>query len=44
MDWQINLDMKLESTKVSLDKSAQEVFDFLTTVENFEHINAREHQ
>ena len=28
--------MKLESTKVSLDKSAQEVFNFLTNVENFE--------
>jgi carbon monoxide dehydrogenase subunit G len=27
--------MKLESTKVSIDKSAQEVFDFLTTLENF---------
>jgi len=28
--------MRLESTKVSLDKSAQEVFNFLTNVENFE--------
>ncbi len=28
--------MKLESTKVSLDKSAQEVFNFLTNFENFE--------
>jgi carbon monoxide dehydrogenase subunit G len=28
--------MKLESTKVSLDKSAQDVFNFLTNVENFE--------
>jgi carbon monoxide dehydrogenase subunit G len=30
--------MKLESTKVSLDKSAQEVFNFLTNVENFEQL------
>ncbi len=30
--------MKLESTKVSLDKSAQEVFNFLTNVENFERL------
>jgi carbon monoxide dehydrogenase subunit G len=30
--------MKLESTKVSLDKSAQEVFNFLTNVENFESL------
>ena len=27
--------MKLESPKVSIDKSAQEVFDYLTTIENF---------
>ena len=27
--------MKLESPKVSIDKSAQEVFDCLTTLENF---------
>tara|TARA_B110000902_G_scaffold266852_1_gene356482 strand:+ start:665 stop:1060 length:396 start_codon:yes stop_codon:yes gene_type:complete len=27
--------MKLESPKVSIDKSAQEVFDYLTTLENF---------
>lgn len=30
--------MKLESTKVSLDKSAQDVFNFLTTIENFEQL------
>ena len=30
--------MRLESTKVSLDKSAQEVFNFLTNVENFEQL------
>lgn len=30
--------MKLESTKVSLDKPAQEVFNFLTNVENFEQL------
>ena len=30
--------MKLESTKVSLDKSAEEVFNFLTNVENFEQL------
>lgn len=30
--------MKLESTKVSLEKSAQEVFNFLTNVENFEQL------
>ena len=30
--------MKLESTKVSLDKSAQDVFNFLTNVENFEQL------
>jgi len=30
--------MKLESTKVSLDKSAEEVFNFLTNVENFESL------
>jgi carbon monoxide dehydrogenase subunit G len=30
--------MKLESTKVSLDKSAQEVFNFLTSVKNFERL------
>ena len=27
--------MKLESPKVSIDKSAQKVFDYLTTIENF---------
>ena len=30
--------MKLESIKVSLDKSAQDVFNFLTNVENFEQL------
>ena len=30
--------MKLESTTVSIDKSAQEVFNFLTNVENFEQL------
>ena len=30
--------MRLESTKVSLDKSVQEVFNFLTNVENFEQL------
>jgi carbon monoxide dehydrogenase subunit G len=30
--------MKLESTKVSLEKSSQEVFNFLTNVENFEQL------
>ncbi|MDA9970638.1 SRPBCC family protein [Flavobacteriaceae bacterium] len=30
--------MKLESTKVSIDKSDQEVFNFLTNVENFESL------
>ena len=30
--------MKLESTKVSLEKSAQEVFNFLTNIENFEQL------
>ena len=30
--------MKRESTKVSLEKSAQEVFNFLTNVENFEQL------
>ncbi|NND26101.1 MAG: SRPBCC family protein [Flavobacteriaceae bacterium] len=30
--------MKLDSPKVSVDKSAQEVFDFLSNVENFEKL------
>ena len=30
--------MNLESPKVSVDKSAQDVFDFLTNVENFEKL------
>lgn len=30
--------MKLESTKVNIDKSAQEVFNFLTNIENFEQL------
>jgi len=30
--------MNLESPKVSIDKSAQKVFDFLTNVENFEKL------
>jgi len=30
--------MKLESPKVSLEKPAQEVFDFLTTVDNFKQL------
>lgn len=30
--------MNLESNKVTLDKSAQEVYEFLTKVENFEQI------
>ena len=30
--------MNLESPKVSLDKSPQEVFDFLSDVKNFEHL------
>jgi len=30
--------MKLESPKVSIDKSAQTIFDFLTNVENFEKL------
>ena len=30
--------MKLESPKVSLEKPAQEVFNFLTTVDNFKQL------
>ena len=30
--------MNLESPKVSIDKSAQDIFDFLTNVENFEKL------
>ena len=30
--------MKLESTRVSIDKSAEEVFNFLTNVENFKQL------
>ena len=30
--------MNLESPKVSVDKSAQEIFDFLSNVENFEKL------
>ena len=30
--------MKLESQKINLEKSAQDVFDFLTSIENFKHL------
>ena len=30
--------MNLESPKIKIDKSAQDVFDFLTTIENFEKL------
>ena len=30
--------MKLESQKINLEKSAQDVFDFLTAIENFKHL------
>lgn len=30
--------MKLESPKISIDKSARELFDFLSSVENFEKL------
>ena len=38
MDRQINLTMTLESPKVSIDKTAQNVFDFLTTIKNFKSL------